>query len=79
MKIMESGSMKMIKFVAVSFAAAMALVGCQEEMMDDVGKAGSYHASMEAFGADTKTALGEGRQVVWSSDDRIAVFAGGGA
>lgn len=79
MKIMESGSMKMIKFVAVSFAAAMALIGCQEEMMEDVGKAGSYHASMEAFGAATKTALGEGRQVVWSSDDRIAVFAGGGA
>jgi enamine deaminase RidA (YjgF/YER057c/UK114 family) len=62
--------MKMIKLVAVSFTAAMALIGCQEEMMEDVAKTDSYHASMEAFGADTKTALGEGRQVVWSSDDR---------
>lgn len=35
-----------------------------------------FTAKIEAFGADTKTALANGSSVVWSDDDQIVVFQG---
>ena len=63
-------------FAAVS-VAVFALTGCQEEKAEGPDNPDNYYASVETFGTDTKTALGESRSVVWSSEDRIAVFEGG--
>ena len=65
--------------IAVACAAVLALAGCQEEIFNEPIQSGNYHASVESFTADTKTALGQGRSVVWSSGDQIAIFEGNSA
>lgn len=78
MKTKVSGKMKVMKkLFAAACAAAIALVSCQEESFDGQHDSDNYYASVESFGSDTRTALGEGRTVVWSSEDRIAIFEGG--
>lgn len=67
----------MKKLFAAACAAAIVLVSCQEESFDGQHDSDNYYASVESFGSDTRTALGEGRTVVWSSEDRIAIFEGG--
>ena len=76
----ESGNMKTLKklWVAAS-VAAITMTGCQEESFDERSGSDNYYASVETFGTGTKTALGEGRSVIWSSEDRIAIFEGNGA
>ena len=72
--------MKTLKklWVAAS-VAAITMTGCQEESFDERSGSDNYYASVETFGTGTKTALGEGRSVIWSSEDRIAIFEGNGA
>ena len=59
--------------------ATISMTGCQEEQFEGRPDPDNYYASVETFGTDTRTALGEGRSVVWSSEDRIAIFEGNGA
>lgn len=56
--------------------ALFTLAGCQQEQFDDRRDLDNFYASVETFGSDTKTALGESRSVVWSAEDRIAIFEG---
>ncbi len=67
----------MKKLFAAASVAVFALTGCQEEKTEGPDNPDNYYASVETFNIRTKTALGEGRSVVWSSEDRIAVFEGG--
>lgn len=66
-------------WMAVTCTAAFVLASCQEESFEGRPDQDNYYASVETFGTDTRTALGEGRSVVWSSEDRIAIFEGNGA
>lgn len=59
--------------------AVFAAVGCQEEAFEGRMDPDNYFVSVESFGSDTRTALQEGSKVVWSEDDRIAIFEGNGA
>ena len=79
-KTKENGNMKaMKKLIAMASVAVLTLAGCKQEQFDDRRAPENYYASMETFGSDAKTALGESRSVVWSSEDRIAIFEGNGA
>lgn len=69
----------MRKMFAAACTAAFVLASCQEESFEGRPDPDNYYASVETFGNGTKTALGEGRSIVWSSEDRIAVFEGNGA
>lgn len=62
--------------IATAFLAIFALAGCQDEQFEERVDSSNYYASVETFGTDTKTTLGEGRSVVWSPDDCIAIFEG---
>lgn len=62
--------------IAAASAAVFVLAGCQEEIFNQPVESDNYYASAEAFTADTKTALGQGRSVVWSAGDQIAIFEG---
>ncbi len=66
-------------WMAAACTAAFVLASCQEESFEGRPDPDNYYASVETFGTDTRTALGEGRSVVWSSEDRIAIFEGNGA
>ena len=66
----------MKKLITAASVVVLALTGCQEERFEGPGNSDNYFASVETFGSDTKTALGENRSVVWSAEDRIAVFEG---
>lgn len=69
----------MKKVFALACMAVFAAVGCQEEAFEGRPDTDNYYASVESFGSDTRTALQEGSKVVWSSEDRIAIFEGNGA
>lgn len=69
----------MKKLLAAACTAAFVLASCQEESFEGRHDSDNYYASVETFGTDTRTALGEGRSVVWSEEDRIAIFEGNGA
>ena len=64
------------KLLAASCTAAFVLASCQEESFEGRPDTNNYYASVETFGSDTRTALQEGSKVVWSEDDRIAIFEG---
>lgn len=66
----------MKKLITTSLTAIFLLAGCQEEPSDNGIGTGNYYASVEEFSSDTKTTLGEGNRVVWSDEDRIAIFEG---
>lgn len=66
-------------WMAATCTAAFVLASCQEESFEGRPDPDNYYASVETFGTDTRTALGEGRSVVWSSEDRIAIFERNGA
>ena len=76
----ENGNINaMRKLFAAACTAAFVLASCQEESFEGRPDSDNYYASIETFGTDTRTALGEGRSVVWSSEDRIAIFERNGA
>ena len=64
------------KLLAASCTAAFVLASCQEESFEGRPDTDNYYASVETFSSDTRTALQEGSKVVWSEDDRIAIFEG---
>lgn len=66
-------------WMAVTWTAAFVMASCQEESFEGRPDSDNYYASVEIFGTDTRTALREGRSVVWSSEDRIAIFERNGA
>ena len=66
-------------WMAAACTAAFVLASCQEESFEGRDGSDNYYASVETFGTDTRTALGEGCSVVWSSEDRIAIFEGNGS
>lgn len=68
----------MKKLWMAASVAAISMTGCQEEQFEGTPDPDNYYASVETFGTDTRTALGEGHSVVWSSEDRIAIFEGSG-
>lgn len=69
----------MKKLWMAASVAAISMTGCQEEQFEGRPDPDNYYASVETFGTDTRTALGEGHSVVWSSEDRIAIFEGNGS
>lgn len=69
----------MKKLWMAASVAAISMTGCQEEQFEGRPDPDNYYASVETFGTDTRTALGEGHSVVWSSEDRIAIFEGNDA
>ncbi len=79
-KTKENGNMKTMKklWMAVAWTAAFVLASCQEESFEGRDGSDNYYASVETFGTGTKTELGEGRSVIWSLEDRIAIFEGSG-
>lgn len=60
----------MKNFLLLFSAVVMSLVACDRFEMEDVK---TYRAVVETFDA-TRTSLGEGNKIVWSSDDLISVF-----
>ena len=66
-------------WMAVTWTAAFVMASCQEESFEGRDGSDNYYATVETFGTDTRTALGEGHSVVWSSEDRIAIFERNGA
>ena len=60
----------MKNFLLLFPAVVMSLVACDRFEMEDVK---TYRAVVETFDA-TRTSLGEGNKIVWSSDDLISVF-----
>lgn len=66
-------------WMAATCTAAFVLASCQEESFEGRPDPDNYYASVETFGTDTRTALGEGQSVIWSLEDRIAIFEGTGA
>ena len=69
----------MRKMFAAACTAAFVLASCQEESFEGRPDSDNYYASVETFGTGTNTELGEGRSVIWSLEDRIAIFEGNGA
>ncbi len=69
----------MKKLWMAASVAAISMTGCQEEQFEGRPDPDNYYAAVETFGTDTRTALGEGHSVVWSSEDRIAIFEGNGS
>lgn len=65
------------RLIAAASIAVSAMTGCQEEQFRGDIDPNNYYASVETFDGKTKTALGADRSVVWSADDRIAVFENG--
>lgn len=66
----------MKKLIAAASMALFTLSGCQQEQFDERRDSDNYYACVETFGSGTRTALGEDRSIVWSSQDRIAIFEG---
>ena len=69
-----------MKKVFMSLAAVAAVfAGCQKPELEvaPVEVKNPFTASVENFGAETKTAM-DGNQVVWSSGDQLAIFQGAG-
>lgn len=60
----------MKNFLLLFSAVVMSLVACDRFEMEDVK---TYRAVVETFDA-TRTSLGEGNKIVWSSEDLISVF-----
>lgn len=64
----------------IALASLVAVVaGCQMEDVNELLQADgtdSFVVSTEAFVQETKTAMTARREVVWSEDDRVAVFQG---
>ena len=69
-----------MKKVFMSLAAVAAVfAGCQKPELEvaPVEVKNPFSASVENFGAETKTAM-DGNHVVWSSGDQLAIFQGAG-
>ena len=76
----EFDQMKMRKLPTI-FTSVMLLViaACQQvELLVEPGAVigPDFTAHIETFDAETKTALANGKSVVWSTDDQIAIFQG---
>ena len=57
--------------------AALAIASCQKPETDiTVSEKESFKASVESFTTPTKTSMTEEKTVVWSEDDRLAIFQG---
>ena len=67
-----------MKKITLSVAlASIVMASCQKQETDiAVSKNDSFKASVEAFVPATKTSMTPERAVVWSQDDRIAIFQG---
>lgn len=68
--------MKAMNKLFVAAVIATSLTACQQESFEVRTDSDNYYASVETFGTGTRTALGDNRSVVWSSEDRIAIFEG---
>ena len=67
----------MKKLILLVVMAAMALVGCQKsELVGPTGSNDVFTATVEGFCSQTKTSLTPENYVVWSADDRLAIFQG---
>lgn len=67
----------MKKIAILSFLFVAALSGCQKvETAFTQMRTRSYEASLEQCDADVKTVMTPERKIVWSENDRIAVFNG---
>lgn len=64
--------------MASALMVALTLVGCQEECSEVQNDESNYFAFVEAFENNTRTSLGYEGSVIWSNEDRIAVFEGEG-
>lgn len=67
--------MKKIAFMLAM--SALLLASCQKnDELSLVSENEVFTASVESFDAQTKTSMTQNRQVVWSSNDRLAIFQG---
>jgi hypothetical protein len=75
--------MKMKKlFTIFTYVMLLAIAACQqaEPLVKPEAVTGpAFTAQIEAFDAETKTALANGNSVVWSAEDQIAIFQGSAA
>ena len=70
--------MNMKRFIfGLAFLATM-FAGCQTEPMNESSITGSaaFEALTEVFVPQTKTSMTQDKQVVWSQNDRLAIFRG---
>lgn len=65
---------KTVFFIILSL---MSLAGCQREVLVEKDGHPVFEAFTEEFSQGTKTMLSEGRNIVWSSGDKILVYEGG--
>ena len=73
----NKNTMKKTIFVFISLMGIFA--GCQIESIDEpsrLDKSTVYEASTEVFTPQTKTSMTSDKQVVWSQNDRLAIFQG---
>ncbi|MBQ7812337.1 MAG: Ig-like domain-containing protein [Bacteroidales bacterium] len=67
-----------MKRITLFLAITAALIGCQETLTNTEVQenAESFEAMVEGFEDKTKTAMTDERNIVWSEEDRIAIFQG---
>lgn len=73
----NKNTMKKPIFVFISLMGIFA--GCQIESINEpsrLDKSAVYEASTEVFTPQTKTSMTSDKQVVWSQNDRLAIFQG---
>ena len=68
--------MKNIKRIIAHIIISFFIVACNKDTFNDIENSYHYHAALETFDTDTKTALVNESNIVWSEGDMIAVFEG---
>lgn len=71
---MNGHNMKPLFLFTIAIMMANTLTGCQQELSEERNDSDTYYASMETFESSTKTFLSDEKYVVWSPEDRIAIF-----
>lgn len=66
--------MKYLYLTITALITAITLVGCQQDLYEENNRADTYYVSMEKFEGDTRTTLSDNKTIVWSQEDRIAIF-----
>ena len=67
----------MKKTLFLIILSLISLAGCQQEVLVEKDVHPVFEALTEDFSQGTKTMLSEGRNIVWSSRDKILIHEGG--
>ena len=66
----------MKNIILLFITTAALLTGCQKAEYNSMDGSDIFTASIDEFGTQTRTTMTYDRQVVWSSEDQLAVFQG---